>query len=117
MRLLADENFPGPLVEALRAEGHDVSWARTDYAGWKDVLLMERAELEARILLTLDKDFWQIAIQRQVPLEKAALVLFRIHPATPANLKPLLKAFIKANQVWAYARAWLREELGDDEEN
>jgi len=22
----------------------------------------------------------------------------------------------KANQVWAYARAWLREELGDDEE-
>src|SRR5207249_9762267 len=21
----------------------------------------------------------------------------------------------KANQVWAYARAWLREELGDDE--
>ena len=23
----------------------------------------------------------------------------------------------KANQVWAYARAWLREELGDDEES
>ena len=22
----------------------------------------------------------------------------------------------KANQVWAYARAWLREELGDEEE-
>jgi DNA-directed RNA polymerase specialized sigma24 family protein len=22
----------------------------------------------------------------------------------------------KANQVWAYARAWLREEMGDDEE-
>ena len=23
----------------------------------------------------------------------------------------------KANQVWAYARAWLREELGDDQES
>jgi RNA polymerase sigma factor (sigma-70 family) len=22
----------------------------------------------------------------------------------------------KANQVWAYARAWLREDLGDDDE-
>lgn len=28
-RLLADENFPKPIVEALRAEGHDVLWART----------------------------------------------------------------------------------------
>jgi RNA polymerase sigma factor (TIGR02999 family) len=23
----------------------------------------------------------------------------------------------KANQIWAYARAWLREELGDDEQD
>ena len=29
MRLLADENFPKPIIEALRAEGHDVLWART----------------------------------------------------------------------------------------
>jgi hypothetical protein len=27
MRLLADENFPKPIVEALRASGHDVLWA------------------------------------------------------------------------------------------
>jgi hypothetical protein len=33
MRLLADENFPKPIVEALRADGHDVLWARTDLAG------------------------------------------------------------------------------------
>src|ERR1039458_9546299 len=83
MRFLADENFPKPIVEALRAAGHDVLWARTDCAGWKDVLLLELAESDARTLLTLDKDFWQIAVQRRVPLERSGIVLFRVHPATP----------------------------------
>ncbi|MGA2147419.1 MAG: DUF5615 family PIN-like protein [Bryobacteraceae bacterium] len=44
MRLLADENFPKPIVEALRSGGHDVLWARTDCAGWKDVVLLDLAE-------------------------------------------------------------------------
>lgn len=39
MRLLADENFPKLIVETLRANGHDVLWARTDGAGLKDVVL------------------------------------------------------------------------------
>ena len=56
MRLLADENFPKPIVEVLRASGHDVLWARTDCRGWKDPALLELAESEARIMLTLDKD-------------------------------------------------------------
>jgi hypothetical protein len=33
MRILADENFPKPIIEALRAEGNDVLWARTDCSG------------------------------------------------------------------------------------
>jgi hypothetical protein len=33
MQLFADENFPKPIVEALRAEGHDVLWDRTDQRG------------------------------------------------------------------------------------
>ena len=54
MRLLADENFPKPIVEELRAEGHDVLWARTDLAGARDIVLLDLAESEARIVLTLD---------------------------------------------------------------
>jgi Domain of unknown function (DUF5615) len=57
MHLLADENFPKPVIEELRAEGHDVLWARTDHAGATDVVLLDLAEAEARIALTLDKDF------------------------------------------------------------
>jgi predicted nuclease of predicted toxin-antitoxin system len=101
MRFLADENFPKPIVEALRAAGHDVLWARTDCAGWKDVLLLELAESDARTLLTLDKDFWQIAVQRRVPLERSGIVLFRVHPATPENIEPLVRVLVAAKRAWA----------------
>lgn len=62
---------------------------------------MNLAESEARIMLTLDKDFWQIAVQRRVPLEQSGVVLFRVHPATPENLEPLVSAFIAADRTWA----------------
>lgn len=101
MQLLADENFPRPIVEALRAEDHNVLWARTDCAGWKDAVLLDLAESEARIMLTLHKDFWQIAVQRRVPLEQSGVVLFRVYPATPRNLEPLVRAFVEADKVWA----------------
>jgi predicted nuclease of predicted toxin-antitoxin system len=101
MRLLADENFPKPIVEALRARGHDVLWARTDLAGTSDVELLDLAEAQARIVLTLDKDFWQIAVQRRSPLEESGVVLFRIHPATPERLAPLVRAFGEADTMWA----------------
>lgn len=100
MRLLADENFPGPILAALRAEGHDGLWARTDCSGWKDAVLLEFAESEARIMLTLDKDFWQIAVQRKVPLEQSGVVLFRVHPATPEHLEPLVRTFLEAGKAW-----------------
>lgn len=101
MRLLADENFPKPIVEALRADGHDVLWARTDLAGASDVALLDLAESEARIVLTLDRDFWQIAVQRRSPLQQSGVVLFRVHPATPENLAPLVRAFGEADTTWA----------------
>ena len=100
VRLLADENFPKPLVEVLRASGNDVLWARTDCCGWKDAVLLDLAESEARMMLTLDRDFWQIAIQRRTPLKSSGVVLFRAHPATPENIEPLVWTFLAANKPW-----------------
>ena len=97
MRFLADENLPKRVIEILRAGGNDVLWARDDCPGWTDIALIDLAESDARILLTLDKDFWQIAVQRRIPLEKSGVVLFRVHPATSENLTPLLRAFIEAD--------------------
>ena len=57
MRFLADENFPKAVVEALRASGHDTVWMSTESPGAADQSVLEKAQSEARILLTFDKDF------------------------------------------------------------
>lgn len=101
MRLLADENFPKAIVAKLRADGHDVLWARTDLAGTSDIELLDLAEADARIVLTLDKDFWQIAVQRRSPLEQSGVVLFRVHPATAERLAPLVHTFATNAATWA----------------
>ena len=49
MRLLADENFPLPTVEALRLAGHDVFWVRTDAPGTGDAALLDLAEVDGRV--------------------------------------------------------------------
>jgi predicted nuclease of predicted toxin-antitoxin system len=101
MRLLADENFPKLLVTNLRDAGHDVAWARTEYPGYKDRVLLDIAEREGRIVLTLDKDFWQLAIQKRPPLRQSGVVLFRVHPATPVTVDPLLQFFTQLDRDWA----------------
>lgn len=83
MKLLADENFSAPIVEAPGREGHDVLWVRVSCSGLKDLELFDRAETEGRVVLTLDRDFWQLALQRPKPLKQSRVVLFRVHPAIP----------------------------------
>ena len=93
MRILADENFPRPIVESLRQQDHDVLWARTDSPGLRDHTLLERAEADGRIVFTLDKDFWQIALQRPIPLKRSGVILLRVFPAIPENLSLWLTQF------------------------
>ncbi len=100
MRILADENFPRPVVESLRKQEHDVIWARTDCPGLKDRALLERAEAEGRVVMTLDKDFWQIALQRPIPLKRSGVILFRVFPAIPESLSPLVDSTLRAEQSW-----------------
>ena len=100
MRFLADENFPRLVVDSLRDDGHDVVWARSDFPGLKDSELLDRAEAESRLVLTLDTDFWQIALQRRKPLEQAGVILFRIHPAIAGKLGPLVSLALKSGRSW-----------------
>jgi predicted nuclease of predicted toxin-antitoxin system len=100
MLILADENFPLPTVETMRADGHDVLWARTNCPGRADAALLERAEAESRLVLTLDKDFWQIALQRREPLERSGVILFRVHPAVPDNVTPMVQRALSAEREW-----------------
>jgi hypothetical protein len=63
VRILADENFPGDAVTALRERGHDVAWVRSDAPGSSDAQVIARAQVEGRVLITFDKDFGELTFR------------------------------------------------------
>ncbi len=67
MRFLANENFPGAAVAALKAAGHDVAWVRSVAPGLADPEVLAWAAREQRILLTFDKDFGELARASALP--------------------------------------------------
>lgn len=85
MRILANENFPGEAVAALRARGHDVAWVRTDAPGSSDVQVLERAQREHRIVVTFDKDFGELAFHSGLPAS-SGVALFRISAPSSAHV-------------------------------
>lgn len=67
MKLLLDACVWGGAKQYLQKQGHDVVWAGdwSDDPGDRDIL--HRAHKEDRILVTLDKDFGEIAILEGIP--------------------------------------------------
>lgn len=57
-RLLADENFPLPVVSCLRAAGHDVRTAlEAGLLATPDPVILAAATTDARAVLTRDRDY------------------------------------------------------------
>ena len=63
MRLLTDENISPVIVAALEAAGHDVLAVTIEMPAAQDEAVVERAVAEARILVTEDKDFGELAFK------------------------------------------------------
>jgi predicted nuclease of predicted toxin-antitoxin system len=99
VRLLANENIPAEVVNALRSAGHDVAWVRTESPGATDVVVLRRSVTENRVLITLDKDFGELVFRRGRDAS-AGVVLFRL-PGIPANrLATRVADVIKSRTDW-----------------
>ncbi len=57
MRILADEDVAGIVVQVLRKAGHDVAWISEIAAGIADEEVLARAVRDGRLVLTFDKGF------------------------------------------------------------
>lgn len=79
MRLLADENFPGSVIDVLSAQGHDILAAARTMAGAADSEILARACAEKRWLLTFDTDFGDLVFLHHQPAPPVILLL-RFHP-------------------------------------
>jgi predicted nuclease of predicted toxin-antitoxin system len=102
MRLLANENVPGPVVAALRAVGHDVLWVKEGMAGAKDRDVLAHAHADARLVVTFDKDFGELAVRSGLPAA-SGVVLFRLHGASPAVDNARAVAALASRDDWAGA--------------
>ncbi len=67
MKLLLDACVWGKAADALRTLGHDVDWAGDWPEDPGDEEILNRAHREARILITLDKDFGELAVLKGQP--------------------------------------------------
>ncbi|MBC8420548.1 MAG: DUF5615 family PIN-like protein [Proteobacteria bacterium] len=67
MKILLDTCVWGKSRKHLETAGHDVVWAGDWQEDPGDEEILERAHKESRILVTLDKDFGEMAIVREMP--------------------------------------------------
>jgi predicted nuclease of predicted toxin-antitoxin system len=67
VKLLLDSCVWGGTAGRLRAAGHDVIWSGDWPADPGDEEILARALAEARVLVTLDKDFGELAVVRELP--------------------------------------------------
>ena len=67
MKILLDTCIWGGAIEALKAAGHDDIWAGAWDVDPGDDEILARAHQEGRVLVTLDKDFGELAVVRDQP--------------------------------------------------
>jgi predicted nuclease of predicted toxin-antitoxin system len=84
-RLLADEDFPMPVVNQLRQLGHDV-WAvvESDKAGsrWPDEEVFREAQRQQRAILTLNRRHF-LSLHRHHPVHSGLILC--THNPDPLN--------------------------------
>ena len=86
MKILADENFPAPVVATLRESGVDVLSVRTEMPGATDEAVLQRAQRDQRIVATFDKDFGELAFRFGLPAT-CGILLFRLEMKSPDQVK------------------------------
>jgi len=100
MRIVADENVAGPVVHVLRERGHDVLWVKESMRGAGDRAVLERARAEARLIVTFDKDFGELAVRSGLPAT-SGVVLFRLSGASPQDDNARVLAVLESRSDWS----------------
>lgn len=67
MRLLLDSCLSGATASALRRLGFDAIWAGDWERDPGDPSILARAHAERRVLITLDKDYGELAVLHRAP--------------------------------------------------
>jgi predicted nuclease of predicted toxin-antitoxin system len=97
VRILANENVPGEIVQGLRAQGHDIVWIRTEAPGSADSEVLALAQTEKRIIVTFDKDFGELAFRWGLPAT-CGIILIRLLAPSSTQLQQAVLTALKSRQ-------------------
>ena len=92
MKFFVDECCDTGIVVSLREGGYDVLYVVEAEPGLQDEVVLPRAYVERRILLTEDKDFGELVYRLRKPA--AGIVLIRIAVEQRQSKCPRLKKLI-----------------------
>ena len=99
MRILVDQNIPHSVIETLREEGHDTVQGQETYPGGDNRTLLSRAVEGRRVVLTVDKDFGELAFRTGLPAS-CGIILVRVTPVAPATVADLIARTLDVHDDW-----------------
>lgn len=99
MRLLVDENVSGTVIRTLRQRGHDVLSAKESMRGQADEAILACAQAQQRLVVTLDKDFGEVAFRSRLPAE-CGVVLFRLAGTDPKTESDRVLGVLENRSDW-----------------
>ncbi len=100
MRIIANENITGSVINKLRATGHDVLSVKETMRGANDPDVLSRAQTEQRLVITHDKDFGELAFRFGMPAD-CGVVLFRLSDDDPDVDNQRIIDVLESRSDWA----------------
>lgn len=83
LKFIVDECVGLLVAKWLKENGHDVISVISEMKGSKDILILQRALFENRIIITSDKDFGDLVFHKKA--QHAGIILIRLQNSTPKN--------------------------------
>lgn len=77
MRVVADEDVAAQIVEALRADGHEVTYLAELAPSTEDPVVLSWANTASSLLITSDKDFGELVYRSGE--QTCGVLLLRLH--------------------------------------
>ncbi len=102
MRMLLDSCVSGKLLGPMGSAGHDVAWVGDWERDPGDEEILGRAHEDGRILVTLDKDFGELAVVRGMPhsgIVRLAGLSLKDHAAVCLEVLELHGAELEAGAI------------------
>ena len=95
--IIADENIPKQIIEALRQSNIRTVSIFQDARGSSDLQIINMAQISSEIILTEDKDFGDLVFAYNQ--DKVSVILLRYHYSEMTKIIAIIISFLQNNII------------------